>query len=341
MGVSIASSRITLISWGLGSTVIGDIYAPVERGTAYSFFSLGTLVGPAFGPFIAGLIVTYQSWRVIFYFQGALAAVGTLAIFFLLPETIHQKRSDELAGLTKLQKAGRICSWMNPIRVVTLLLRPNLLIVGLASSALTWNMYALLTPIRYVLNPAFNLTSPLQSGLFYLAPGFGYLFGALFGGRWADRVVKKNIDRRGVRIPEDRLRSALTNLGLVTPACMLIYGWSIEKQFGGIALPVITMFIQGVAQLFCFPSLNTYCLDVMPGRSSEVVASNYFLRYTFAAAASAACLPMIEGIGVGWTNVVSAVFVMAAAGGVLAVTIIWGHRGRITPTSNVNSSTKK
>jgi len=63
-----------------------------------------------------------------------------------------------------------------------------------------------------------------------------------------------------VRVPEDRLRSCLTAMGVVIPACMLIYGWSIEKEVGGIALPVIVMFIQGVAQLFCFPSLNTYCL---------------------------------------------------------------------------------
>lgn len=60
-------------------------------------------------------------------------------------------------------------------------------------------------------------------------------------------------------------------LGGVIPACMIIYGWSVEKRVGGIALPVIMMFLQGVAQLFCFPSLNAYCLDVMQGRSAEVV----------------------------------------------------------------------
>ena len=47
---------------------------------------------------------------------------------------------------------------------------------------------------------------------------------------------------------------------MVIPACMVLYGWSIEKEVGGIPLPVIVMYVQGVAQLFCFPSLNTYCL---------------------------------------------------------------------------------
>jgi hypothetical protein len=122
-------------------------------------------------------------------------------------------------------------------------------------------MYSLLTPIRYVLNPRFELTTPLQSGLFYIAPGCGYLTGTFFGGRWADHVVKKWIRKRGgQRVPEDRLRSCLVALGVVIPACMVLYGWSIEKEVGGIPLPVIVMYIQGVAQLFCFPSLNTYCL---------------------------------------------------------------------------------
>jgi len=132
-------------------------------------------------------------------------------------------------------------------------------------------MYSLLTPIRYVLNPRFGLTTPLQSGLFYIAPGCGYLVGTFFGGRYADHIVKKYIKIRGKRLAEDRLRSCLPFLGIAVPACMLIYGWSVEKRVGGVALPVIMMFLQGVAQLFCFPSLNVYCLDVMQDRSSEVI----------------------------------------------------------------------
>lgn len=108
---------------------------------------------------------------------------------------------------------------------------------------------------------------------------------------------------------------------------MLIYGWSIEKEVGGIPLPVIAMFFQGVAQLFCFPSLNTYCLDVMQARSSEVVAGNYFMRYLFGAAGSAAVLPIVERIGVGWFSTISALFVAVAAMGVWATTI-WGQAWR-------------
>jgi MFS family permease len=205
-------------------------------------------------------------------------------------------------------------------------------------------MYALLTPIRYVLNPRFELTSPLQSGLFYIAPGCGYLLGTFFGGRYADRVVKKYIQKRGARVAEDRLRSCVLFLGGVIPACMIVYGWSVEKRVGGVALPVLMMFLQGVAQLFCFPSLNTYCLDVMQGRSAEVIgkwftppsvfsnanlvlAGNYFMRYMFAAGGSAACLPAIRAVGVGWFSTIGAFFLMAGAAATY-VTAEYGKKWR-------------
>ena len=228
-----------------------------------------------------GIIVTYVSWRNIFWLQVALAGVATLAVILLIPETIHRARKEDLVGLTKKQQARKLWSWANPVRVIWLFRYPNLAIVGVASSALVWNMYSLLTPIRYVLNPRFELTTPLQSGLFYIAPGCGYLTGTFFGGRWADHVVKKWIRKRGgQRVPEDRLRSCLVALGGVIPACMLLYGWSIEKEVGGIPLPVIVMYVQGVAQLFCFPSLNTYCLVSERRKPSQMFSHRRHLTNT-------------------------------------------------------------
>ncbi|KAF1970122.1 MFS general substrate transporter [Bimuria novae-zelandiae CBS 107.79] len=313
----------------IGSSVIGDIYKPTERGTALGWFLSGTLIGPALGPFIGGIIVTFRSWRDIFWLQTALAGAATIFVVFFQPETIHYRRADELKNLARSKKAHILWQWLNPFRIIRLYRYPNLLTVAAAASSLVWNMYSLLTPIRYVLNPRFELTSPLQSGLFYIAPGAGYLVGTLVGGRWADRTVKKYIKIRGERVSEDRLRSCLPFIGIAIPVCMLVYGWSVEKRVGGVALPVIMMFLQGVAQLFCFPSLNTYCLDVMQARSAEVVAANYAVRYLFAAAGSAVCLPAVRRIGVGWFSTISAGFLVVAALGTYA-TAVHGRQWRDT-----------
>jgi len=190
-------------------------------------------------------------------------------------------------------------------------------------------MYSLLTPIRYVLNPRYHLTTPLQGGLFYLAPGFGYLSGTFVGGRYADHIVKVYIRKRGVRIPEDRMYSALPFMGFVIPGCVLIYGWCVEKDVGGIPLTVIVLFLQGAAQLFCFPSLNTYCLDVMNGRGAEVIAGNYAVRYLFGCLATAVVLPAIETIGVGWFSTISSLFVFAGTA-CTYLTVLYGKQWRDT-----------
>lgn len=311
----------------VGSSCLGDIYRPTERATAMGWFLSGTLIGPAFGPFIGGIIVTFRSWRVIFWLQSALAGTAAIGAYFLLPETIHYMKSTELKGLPLRQKVLTLGAMINPWRVLKLYRYPNLIAVALASSSLVWNMYSLLTPIRYVLNPRFHLSTPTQSGLFYLPPGCGYVVGTFFGGRYADQTVKKWMGIRGSRVAEDRLRSCLPFLAIVIPICMLVYGWSIDKEIGGVPLPVIMMFLQGIAQFMCFPSLNTYCLDVMQSASAEVIAGNFVVRYLFAALATATVLPAVDSIGVGVFSSISAAF-LTCSGLALWATIKWGKGWR-------------
>jgi multidrug resistance protein len=302
----------------VGTAAIGDVYAPTERGTALGWFLSGTLIGPCISPLLGGVIVTYKSWRYIFWMQAGVGALATILVVFFLPETIPSRGIDELRRtFSFVQRSRHITHLVNPAKVTVLLFSyPNLLIVGLASSSLIFNMYLLLTPITYVLNARFNFTTPIQSGLMFLAPGSGYLLGTCFGGRLSDYYVKTYIAKRGRRVPEDRLRAVVPFLGVIMPGCMLIYGWTIDKDVGGIALPVVVMFLQGVAQLLCFPSLNAYCVDVMQSKnqSAMVIAGNYQIRYLFAAAGSAACLPGIQGIGVGWFSSISALFLATCAG---------------------------
>ncbi|KIL96166.1 hypothetical protein FAVG1_00908 [Fusarium avenaceum] len=325
----------------IGPACIGDIYRPTERGAAMGWFLTGTLIGPAFGPFLGGIIVTYSSWRSIFWLQTGLAAAGALGVYFVVFETAHHLKVDDLKTLPRKKRTLKILGMISPIRVLRLFRYWNLALVATGSASLTWNMYSLLTPIRYVLNPRFNLESPLLSGLFYLAPGFGYLAGTFVGGHWADYTVKRWIKKRGgVRIPEDRLRSTLPFMGAIIPGSMLVYGWTVDQEVGGIPVPVIAMFVQGVAQLFCFPSYNTYCLDVMPGQGAEVAATNFFARYLVGCLASAVVLPAVEVIGIGWFTTISAVFLFLSALATMA-TVQWGKGWRERTQAKIEESKEK
>ncbi|PLB40760.1 putative MFS transporter [Aspergillus candidus] len=315
----------------VGSSAIGDIYEPRTRASAMGWLLSGSMTGPALGPFFGGVIVTFRPWRVIFWLLTAMTGLACILLIFFFPETIPATTKLELQGRPLPTQAKLLWQRVSPTRVTGLLISyPNLFLTGLAAGALVWNQYALLTPIRSLLNPRFHLTTPIQAGLFYLAPGAGYLAGTFVGGRWADHVVRKSIHRRnGLRIPEDRLLSCLPYICIACPGCILVYGWTVQTEVGGIIVPVLAMFVQGVAQLFCFPSLNTYCLDVMhdKGRSAEVVAGNYVFRYAFAALGTGVALPAIDGLGVGWFNTISALFLALSGGGVW-LNAVFGPRWR-------------
>lgn len=52
------------------------------------------------------------------------------------------------------------------------------------------------------------------------------------------------------------------------------------------------------------------------------------MRYMFAAAGSAACLPAVRAIGVGWFSTISAIFLIAGAAATY-VTALYGKSWRV------------
>ena len=316
--------------FSIAAHIIGDLFIPEERGTNMSWVISGAQIGTAFGSVLGGIIVNYTSWRVIFWVMAGLGLVMTVTAFVFLPETSRQTKHSILLAEIRKDRPDKKFVFIpfNPLRIIVALKYPNLSIDGFITIAVVYAMYALLTPIRYVVDPRFNLTTPIYSGLFYLAPGMGYLVGSFFGGKWADHVVKKYIRIRGRRVPEDRLRTVLIPLGIVYPSCMLIYGWSIEKEKGGMPVPIIFMFISGIAQTCIFPASNAYCVDCLPELGGDAIGSSYFSRYLAAAVASATCLRSVDLIGVGWTSTISA-FVLWIGFGCALVLIYWGEAMRV------------
>ncbi|SGZ53536.1 CIC11C00000002561 [Sungouiella intermedia] len=271
--------------FALAGQVIGDIHIPQERGNAMGWTLCGAQLGPAFAP-VLGVVSQADEIR---------RRTGKKFVFVLY----------------------------NPFKVLISLKHRSLMLCGVMSMSLLYNMCTLTTPIPNVVNPRYKLTSPLYSGLFYLAPGMGSLLGSLYGGKWADRYVVKYMKIRGGRVPEDRLRSMYVSFGIVLPLSVLIYGWSIAKEKGGIPVPVITLFANGVAQMFCFPCINAYTVDCLPHLGGDAIASNYFVRFFAGAIGTATCLVQIQTIGVGWSNTIS-FFVLLIGFGCCLVLIKYG-----------------
>lgn len=91
------------------------------------WFLRGTLFGPAFGPLVSGIIVTYTSWRVIFWLQVAMTGVCLLIAMFVMHETLQQPRYVELQGKSFPVAAAILWQWSNPALVFKLLGERNIL----------------------------------------------------------------------------------------------------------------------------------------------------------------------------------------------------------------------
>ncbi|GME22329.1 putative mfs [Neofusicoccum parvum] len=296
-----------------GQAILAEYFPPVQRGTATGFFLAGTVLGPPLGPLVAGIIVTYKSWRVILWLQAAMCGCGLIMSLIFIP---YSRTLD--APTFRETSVSQMIGHFNPSHIFKLMIYPNVLFTDLACGLLSWSQYTLLSAPRHIITTRFHLTSPIVSGLFYLSPAAGFLVGTLVGGRASDRTVRAWLARRrGVRVPQDRLRSGAPAFFLVVPVSSLAYGWCLERGVGGLPLPVAMAFCTAAGLLAAFASLNTYCAEVMPRRRAAVIATKYCVQYCFAAAASGASVPMIDAIGVGATSTVSAVFVLV--GGVLTL----------------------
>ncbi|KAK2031163.1 major facilitator superfamily transporter [Colletotrichum zoysiae] len=302
-----------------GQTILADIFDPTTRGTAVGFF-LGSCVGAnTLAPLTGGVIVNFTSWRVIYWVQSGMAFVGLIMAFFFVPKASDLAKH-QVAGKAPVRSLVQLCRAFNPMGVFRQFKYPNVLATNFACGLLGFNQYGLLSSIRRVINPRFNLTSPLISGLFYLAPGAGFLVGSIIGGRISDHTVKRYIRKRnGLRLPQDRLNSSLPAIFIVLPAGTLIFGWSLQKEVGGVALPVISSFFQGLGLMWSFSGLNTYSAEALPKHRTAVISGKYVIQYSFGAGSIGGVVPMIDAIGAGWSFTITALSALLA--GVLVLMI--------------------
>ncbi|KAI9367400.1 major facilitator superfamily domain-containing protein [Aspergillus egyptiacus] len=319
-----------------GQTVIADIFEPIYRGRAVGCLQVGSVAGTALGPCISGVIVTLSHWRDIYWLQVAMAGLGSVLSIFAIPNIQSETKQlyEEMDATESTSLILSVLRRFNPTRVFKQFRLPQVFLSDLTCGFLAITQYGMITSIRHIINPRFDLTTPLVSGLFYLAPGAGFIVGSLGGGRLSDHTVKRYIAKRnGVRLPKDRLNSGLPYMFLLLPVSMLLFGWCLQEEFGGLALPIVLAFLIGAGLMGAWNGLNTYSAEVVPAERSEVVCSKYILQYAFGASATAAIVPMIDAIGVGWSFTIFSF--LKICGGILLLVItrlapdtgIWAYKG--------------
>ncbi|KAL3490189.1 major facilitator superfamily domain-containing protein [Aspergillus germanicus] len=307
LSTTLAGFTVTRVLGGLSGTmfmiigheVVSDICSSGVQGTAIGVFLSGSVIGPALGPCIGGIIVSYTTWRVIHWVQTAMVGLGlvlSLCVMRDIPNP-HDHPSTLKTQPSKLAtRLHLMSSQANPIKTLKYLLAPNILLTILTCSLLSIYQYFLLTTIRMTINPRFAFTTPLTSGLFYIAPGAGFSSGTM---RYYRTRPSSTNAIRSQAPPHIRLRACLPNLFVARKS--------------GLAVPIVTSFVGGTCLMGTYTVLNTYLGEALPSHRSAILAEEFILQYGIAALSSSIALPLIDSVGVGITFTICAVCIVIGA----------------------------
>ena len=125
-----------------------SVFPPEQRGMAMGYFSINTILGPAVGPTLGGILIQHFDWRSIFYMGLPFSVVGILFGSLLMPEREETDKPSNfdwlgfallcttmtclLSGLSNGQREG----WDSDFVVGSLLVA-----AGAGSAFIAWELY--------------------------------------------------------------------------------------------------------------------------------------------------------------------------------------------------------
>ncbi|CAK7201111.1 hypothetical protein SEUCBS139899_003813 [Sporothrix eucalyptigena] len=303
-----------------GGTV-GDLFSREKMQGPMAFFSVAPFIGPSIGPLVGGFINSYVNWRWTHYVLIIWSFCLLIAIFFLVPETYHpvllrnkarrlrKETGDDryFAPIEKMTKTilGTVANALK--RPFELLVKePMILALNIYSAILLGVLYLFFGafPLVFEGNHGFNLW---QSGLSFMGLFVGMAVGACFAPVWGDvrgRLMVKRQRERGldapVSEPEDRLPSVMVG-ALLVPIGIFWFGWTSYASVHWI-VPIIGSTIFAVGTLFVFSGIFTFFVDTYTMYAASVLASNAFVRCSFAAAFPLFGVQMYHKLGDQWAS---------------------------------------
>jgi predicted MFS family arabinose efflux permease len=306
--------------------VIGDITKREERGGYMGIYQAGLLAPLAFSPVLGGVFAQTLGWRAIFWFLTIYSGAFLIFLIIVLPETLRsmvgngstppkglsksalsyiQRRrhlnSDSVVPETRpTSKTNLPVDFLGPLRMIVGL-EVTYIIAFLAVYYTGWQM--LITVMSTLFKQTYGL-SEIQIGLTFIANGVGCIIGTLTTGKFLDydyRQIKRNYTGSEEAFPLEhaRLRTIWLWSGLQC-AAVLVFGWTLDKGVH-MSVPVICTFVLGWASTSIIGTVSTFMVDCFPKQGASATAALNLVRCLLAAGGTAAVLPIVNGIGVGWT----------------------------------------
>lgn len=304
--------------------MMADIWNPVERGVATTFFAAATFIGPVAGPIAGGFITqSYLGWRWTQWITLIMGAFFMVIAFLIVPETYppvlltararrlrHETKNWALHSAmeeTEFRAGDLVTKYLlRPIKM--LVLEPILLLITLYMSLLYGTLYLFFEayPISFQEQRGWNLG---VGALPFLGLTTGVVLAGLFiivttKTRYASKLAASG----GIPVPEERLPpmmlgAVLLPLGLFTFAWTsnpkTVHTWVPQVVAGGVPIGfgIFCIFLQGL----------NYIIDVYLMNANSAIAGNTVMRSIAGAGFPLFATQMYHKLGVDWATTLLAI----------------------------------
>ncbi|SCU96571.1 LADA_0H01618g1_1 [Lachancea dasiensis] len=345
-------------SIALGAGVIGDITTRAERGGFMGIFQAGMLVPVAIGPVIGGGLASSLGWRSVFWFLAIYAGVFLIVLTLVLPESLralvgdgtlrvegfisyplviyqrrYRKRNPNFTAQNRSElPPKKPIDILGSLRMLTNK-RAILVISFLAIYYTIWQMS--ITVLSSLLKTTYGLDET-QIGLTFIANGVGSMVGSLLTGKLLDmdyaRTKTKYKDcEEDIPLDYVRLRT-MWIWSAMQIISVLVFGWMLDKGIH-IAVPIVCTFFTGWGAMGIQSTVSTYMVDLFPEGSASASAAVNLARCLLGAGGTAAAMPILNAIGIGWGFTMLAAIMLAAIGLIVAQMQL-GRKWRETENNN-------
>ena len=145
------------------------------------------------------------------------------------PEQIRKRSS-------KYLRTARIFL-LDPLKIILYLRFAPILLTVYYASVTFGSLYVLNVSIEDTFETEPYAFSTIIVGLLYIPNSLGYILASIVGGRWMDKIMKREalkarrMDENGklIFLPEDRMRENAWLGAFLYPAALLWYGWTAQK----------------------------------------------------------------------------------------------------------------
>ncbi|KAK3334202.1 major facilitator superfamily domain-containing protein [Cercophora scortea] len=308
----------------LNPAIVGDMFAPDERGSALSAIFLAPLIGGALGPAISASVAERWGWRVAIWgcVLVAVACEGMLLTCFretykveILRRRARQlTRESEVGGAggkdgvvyrTEFDGDGGVgdTPWT---RLRDSVFRPFIVLFGsgvlmglcVLGSVLFSFFYVTSTTLSDILLERYHL-SPVATGLCFVSFSVGSFFSVVFCNYSLDKVYTTMRDaHKGVGQPEFRLPLAVTG-ALGIPFCVTAYGW-ISELVLPLPLLLLSLAMVGSTLMLAMIPVMAYVVDAFGVYSASALTGIIVTRCLMGTFLPLTSGPLVDNFGYGW-----------------------------------------